>query len=248
MHAWRAALKSRPIPIARESGLAGSPLQNPAQSPFLLGSRVRRFGFHFPSRPPLPLSAGRSPFTMARRRRRVFRGRVPPDLHRAYGALARTLGHAVLSLIPPPTQAGTPCSACRGRGGAGCLACRRWEYLLRDGDPVAYRSLITRAVCAVAPSGSAPPPPLYTPGNGGHSQAKVLYDGAFPLPSFHFLSCFVPTLHRSCLLPTPYLRFPPGCLPACYSTFSSLGWRSSWWWWIGRVRQRTSSPAVAVRY
>ncbi|AQL06523.1 Telomerase reverse transcriptase catalytic subunit variant [Zea mays] len=109
---------------------------------------------------------------MARRRRRVFRGRVPPDLHRAYGALARTLGHAVLSLIPPPTQAGTPCSACRGRGGAGCLACRRWEYLLRDGDPVAYRSLITRAVCAVAPSGSATPPPLYTPGNGGHSQAK----------------------------------------------------------------------------
>ncbi|CAD6211237.1 unnamed protein product [Miscanthus lutarioriparius] len=113
---------------------------------------------------------------MTRRRRRGgARGRVPRELQQAYGALARTLGHAVLSLLPPPQPADTPCSAaCRGRGGAGCLACRRWGYLLRDGDPVAYRNLITRAVCAVAPAGSAPAPPRYTPGNAGHSQAKLV--------------------------------------------------------------------------
>ncbi|WVZ96854.1 hypothetical protein U9M48_042437 [Paspalum notatum var. saurae] len=113
---------------------------------------------------------------MARRRRRRPRrgsggtGRVPPELHRAYGTRARTLGHAVLSLLPPPPPPGTPCPVCRS--GAGCLACRRWAHLLREGDTVAYRSLVTRAVCAVAPD--APPPPRYTPGNAGHSQSMLV--------------------------------------------------------------------------
>nr|CAB3461941.1 unnamed protein product [Digitaria exilis] len=112
---------------------------------------------------------------MARRHRRRrrhggSRGGAPPELRLAYGARARTLGAAVLSLLPPPLPQGAPCPACRGGAAAGCLACRRWAYLLRDGDPVAYRGLVTRAVCAVA---AAPPPPRYTPGSAGHSQAKV---------------------------------------------------------------------------
>ncbi|XP_022680511.1 telomerase reverse transcriptase isoform X2 [Setaria italica] len=111
---------------------------------------------------------------MARRRRRASRGSAPPELRLAYGARARTLGRAVLSLLPPPPPQGAPCPACRGGGGAGCLACRRWAHLLRDGDPVAYCGLVTRAVCAVAPAGAAPPPPRYTPGNAGHSQAKLV--------------------------------------------------------------------------
>ncbi|RLN30845.1 telomerase reverse transcriptase [Panicum miliaceum] len=109
---------------------------------------------------------------MARRRRRASRGNAPPELRLAYGARARTLGRAVLSLLPPPPPPGAPCPACRG--GAGCLACRRWAHLLRADDPVAYRGLVTRAVCAVAPAGAAPPPPRYTPGNAGHSQAKLV--------------------------------------------------------------------------
>lgn len=172
-------------------------IQNPARPPiFPLGSRRVGIGFHFPSRPPtrfLRRDARLSSSKMTRRRRRGgSRGRVPRELHQAYGALARTLGHAVLSLLPPPTPAGTPCSACRGRGGAGCLACRRWGYLLRDGDPVAYRNLITRAVCAVAPAGSsAPAPPRYTPGNAGHSQAKVPYDSAYSPRLVFFVSPFL---------------------------------------------------------
>nr|CAB3465737.1 unnamed protein product [Digitaria exilis] len=114
---------------------------------------------------------------MARRQRRRrhsggSRGGAPPELRLAYGARARTLGAAVLSLLPPPLPPGAPCPACRGGGAAGCLACRRWAHLLRDGDPVAYRGLVTRAVCAVAPAAAAPPPPRYTPGSAGHSQAK----------------------------------------------------------------------------
>ncbi|XP_062202743.1 telomerase reverse transcriptase isoform X2 [Phragmites australis] len=106
---------------------------------------------------------------MARRRRRGSRGRAPLELRMAYGPRARPLGRTVLSFLPPP---GTPCPACRG--GAGCLACCRWAHLLRDDDPAAYRSLITRAVCAVAPACAAPPPPQYTPGSAGHSQAKLV--------------------------------------------------------------------------
>ncbi|CAM0148830.1 unnamed protein product [Urochloa decumbens] len=110
-----------------------------------------------------------------RRRRRGSSGSGPPELRLAYGARARTLGRAVLSLLPPPPPPGAPCPACRGGGrSAGCLACRRWAHLLRDGDPVAYRGLVTRAVCALAPAGAAPPPPRYTPGNAGHSQAKLV--------------------------------------------------------------------------
>ncbi|KAL6854295.1 hypothetical protein ACP4OV_019198 [Aristida adscensionis] len=110
---------------------------------------------------------------MARRRRRrrgVPCGRAPPELRLAYGTRARPLGHAVLSLLPP---SGSPCPACRGAA-AGCLACRRWAHLLRDGDPVAYRRLVTRAICAVAPRDAAPPPPRYTPGSSGLSQAKLV--------------------------------------------------------------------------
>ncbi|KAL6644134.1 hypothetical protein ACP70R_018900 [Stipagrostis hirtigluma subsp. patula] len=110
---------------------------------------------------------------MARRRRRAARGRAPPELRLAYGARACTLGHSVLSLLPRPPPPGTPCPACRGAAD-GCLACRRWAHLLRDGDPVAYRRLVTRAVCALAPGGTAPPPPRYTPGNSGLSQAKLV--------------------------------------------------------------------------
>ncbi|CAL5093865.1 unnamed protein product [Urochloa decumbens] len=113
-----------------------------------------------------------------RRRRRGSRGSGPPELRLAYGARARTLGRAVLSLLPPPPLPGAPCPACRGggsgSGSAGCLACCRWAHLLREGDPVAYRGLVTRAVCALAPTGAAPPPPRYTPGNAGHSQAKLV--------------------------------------------------------------------------
>lgn len=164
--------------------------KNPAHARFpRLGSRARRSAFISPPAHQLLAFSARSPFQvpkMTRRRRRRGgpgpgpRGRVPRELHLTYGALARTLGDAVLSLLPPPAPAppGTPCSACRGRGGAGCLACRRWGHLLRDGDPVAYRNLVTRAVCAVEPAGSAPPPPQYTPGNAGHSQAEVPYDCA----------------------------------------------------------------------
>ncbi|TVT97093.1 hypothetical protein EJB05_57678, partial [Eragrostis curvula] len=109
---------------------------------------------------------------MARPRRRGSRRCAPPELRLAYGARARPLGRAVLSLLPPPLPPGEPCPACRSS--AGCLACRRWAHLLRDGDPVAYRRLVTRAVCAVTPAGAAPPPPRYTPGNAGHSQAKLV--------------------------------------------------------------------------
>lgn len=113
------------------------------------------------------------------RRRRRWRaapgGQVPPELRLAYGARALTLGRAVFSLLPSPRHCESPCPACRGRVASGCLACRRWEHLLRDGDPVAYRRLITRAVCAIAADDlSAPPPPRYTPGNSGHSQARLV--------------------------------------------------------------------------
>uniref|UniRef100_A0A0E0BRK5 Telomerase reverse transcriptase n=1 Tax=Oryza glumipatula TaxID=40148 RepID=A0A0E0BRK5_9ORYZ len=110
-----------------------------------------------------------------RRRRAAPGGQVPPELRLAYGARALTLGRAVFSLLPSPRHRESPCPACRGRVASGCLACRRWEHLLRDGDPVAYRRLITRAVCAIAADDlSAPPPPRYTPGNSGHSQARLV--------------------------------------------------------------------------
>ncbi|XP_052138358.1 telomerase reverse transcriptase isoform X2 [Oryza glaberrima] len=110
-----------------------------------------------------------------RRRRVAPGGQVPPELRLAYGARALTLGRAVFSLLPSPRHRESPCPACRGRVASGCLACRRWEHLLRDGDPVAYRRLITRAVCAIAADDlSAPPPPRYTPGNSGHSQARLV--------------------------------------------------------------------------
>uniref|UniRef100_A0A0E0MLK1 Telomerase reverse transcriptase n=1 Tax=Oryza punctata TaxID=4537 RepID=A0A0E0MLK1_ORYPU len=110
-----------------------------------------------------------------RRRRAASGGQVPPELRLAYGARALTLGRAVFSLLPSPRHRESPCPACRGRAASGCLACRRWEHLLRDGDPVAYRRLITRAVCAVAADDlSVPPPPRYTPGNSGHSQARLV--------------------------------------------------------------------------
>ncbi|XP_066162081.1 telomerase reverse transcriptase isoform X2 [Oryza sativa Japonica Group] len=110
-----------------------------------------------------------------RRRRAAPGGQVPPELRLAYGARALTLGRAVFSLLPSPRHCESPCPACRGRVASGCLACRRWEHLLRDGDPVAYRRLITRAVCAIAADDlSAPPPPRYTPGNSGHSQARLV--------------------------------------------------------------------------
>uniref|UniRef100_A0A0E0J9B1 Telomerase reverse transcriptase n=1 Tax=Oryza nivara TaxID=4536 RepID=A0A0E0J9B1_ORYNI len=110
-----------------------------------------------------------------RRRRAAPGGQVPPELRLAYGARALTLGRAVFSLLPSPRHCESPCPACRGRVASGCLACRRWEHLLRDGDPIAYRRLITRAVCAIAADDlSAPPPPRYTPGNSGHSQARLV--------------------------------------------------------------------------
>ncbi|KAM0830648.1 hypothetical protein ACQ4PT_066085 [Festuca glaucescens] len=105
-----------------------------------------------------------------RRRRRAFGGR--PELRLAYGARARPLGRAILELLPPLPPPGTPCPACRGAA-AGCLACRRFAHLLRADDPVAYRRLVTRAVCAVQQAPDAPPPPRYTPGNAGHSQAQI---------------------------------------------------------------------------
>uniref|UniRef100_A0ACD5ZRJ4 Uncharacterized protein n=1 Tax=Avena sativa TaxID=4498 RepID=A0ACD5ZRJ4_AVESA len=106
-----------------------------------------------------------------RRRRRAFGGRT--ELRLAYGTRARPLGRAILALLPSPPPPGTPCPTCRGAA-SGCLACRRWAHLLRDGDPVAYRRLVTRAVCAVALAPAAPPPPRYTPGNAGHSQAQLV--------------------------------------------------------------------------
>ncbi|KAM0830645.1 hypothetical protein ACQ4PT_066085 [Festuca glaucescens] len=106
-----------------------------------------------------------------RRRRRAFGGR--PELRLAYGARARPLGRAILELLPPLPPPGTPCPACRGAA-AGCLACRRFAHLLRADDPVAYRRLVTRAVCAVQQAPDAPPPPRYTPGNAGHSQAQLV--------------------------------------------------------------------------
>ena len=111
---------------------------------------------------------------MARRRRRAFGG--SPELRLAYGSGTRRLGDAILSLLPPaaPPTPGAPCPACRGAA-AGCLACRRWAHLLRAGDPVAYRRLVTRAVCAVQQTPAPPPPPRYTPGNAGHSQAQVFF-------------------------------------------------------------------------
>ncbi|CAM0871602.1 unnamed protein product [Alopecurus aequalis] len=109
---------------------------------------------------------------MARRRRRRAFGRRP-ELRLAYGSGTRPLGAAILALLPPPTPGAAPCPACRGAA-AGCLACRRWAHLLRAGDPVAYRRLVTRAVCAVQRTPAPPPPPRYTPGNGGHSQAQLV--------------------------------------------------------------------------
>ncbi|GJM87552.1 hypothetical protein PR202_ga03519 [Eleusine coracana subsp. coracana] len=108
---------------------------------------------------------------MARPQRRGCRRSAPPELRLAYGPRARPLGRAILSLLPPPPPPGAPCPTCHSS--VGCLACRRWAHLLRESDPVAYRRLVTRAVCAVAPAGAAPLPPRYTPGNAGHSQAKV---------------------------------------------------------------------------
>uniref|UniRef100_A0A0E0FBG8 Telomerase reverse transcriptase n=1 Tax=Oryza meridionalis TaxID=40149 RepID=A0A0E0FBG8_9ORYZ len=161
-----------------ESSTSGStddaPLQNPASNG---------------QKPPIPLSPTgplrcrlvlhppHFPVAMPRRRRRRAApgGQVPPELRLAYGARALTLGRAVFSLLPSPRHRESPCPACRGRVASGCLACRRWEHLLRDGDPVAYRRLITRAVCAIAADDlSAPPPPRYTPGNSGHSQARLV--------------------------------------------------------------------------
>uniref|UniRef100_A0A0E0FBG6 Telomerase reverse transcriptase n=1 Tax=Oryza meridionalis TaxID=40149 RepID=A0A0E0FBG6_9ORYZ len=151
-----------------------APLQNPASNG---------------QKPPIPLSPTgplrcrlvlhppHFPVAMPRRRRRRAApgGQVPPELRLAYGARALTLGRAVFSLLPSPRHRESPCPACRGRVASGCLACRRWEHLLRDGDPVAYRRLITRAVCAIAADDlSAPPPPRYTPGNSGHSQARLV--------------------------------------------------------------------------
>ncbi|XP_048541234.1 telomerase reverse transcriptase [Triticum urartu] len=106
-----------------------------------------------------------------RRRRRAFGGR--PEVRLAYGSRARPLGRAILALLPPPPPPGAPCPVCRGAA-SGCLACRRWAHLLRDGDPVAYRRLVTRAVCAVEPAPAAPLPPRYTPGNAGHSQGQLV--------------------------------------------------------------------------
>ncbi|KAK3136501.1 hypothetical protein QOZ80_5BG0436870 [Eleusine coracana subsp. coracana] len=109
---------------------------------------------------------------MARPRRRGCRRSAPPELRLVYGPRARPLGRAVLSLLPPPPPPGAPCPTCHSS--VGCLACRRWAHLLRESDPVAYRRLVTRAVCAVPPAGAAPLPPRYTPGNAGHSQAKLV--------------------------------------------------------------------------
>ncbi|KAF0889778.1 hypothetical protein E2562_031457 [Oryza meyeriana var. granulata] len=144
-----------------------------------------------------------------RRRRAASGGRVPPELRLAYGARALPLGRAVFSLLPSPRQRESPCPACRGRAASGCLVCRLWEHLLRDGDPVAYRRLVTRAVCAVA--ADAPPPPRYTPGNSGHSQARVC-------PAALLLSAIAPALLICCLgyvhfsSSVDYLRQPFFCL------------------------------------
>lgn len=226
----RAASKSRPVRYSLSArSLADAPLLAPPRS-----GRAR-------ARLPPAMSRCRR-----RRRRGGSRGGAPPELRLAYGARARTLGAAVLSLLPPPPPPGEPCPACRG-GTAGCLACRRMAHLLRDGDPVAYRGLVTRAVCAVAPAGGAPPPPRYTVGSAGHSQAKVPSPTALLLASsFHFLaSLFACIAWFACFC---WLSEIAGCLPACCSTSSSFGRQSNPSWRIGRVQRRTSSAVVAVRY
>ncbi|KAM0899439.1 hypothetical protein ACQ4PT_021302 [Festuca glaucescens] len=98
--------------------------------------------------------------------RRPRRRRANPELRMAYGGRARTLGRAILDLVPPPE---VPCGGC-WRVTSGCLLCRRWAHLLRDDDLVAYRRLLTLAVCALDPA--APPPPRHTLGSVFQTQAE----------------------------------------------------------------------------
>ncbi|KAF3332749.1 telomerase reverse transcriptase catalytic subunit [Carex littledalei] len=86
------------------------------------------------------------------RRKRPKKGSVHPILRSAYGDRARNLKDTILSLLPPP-----PHSCHCDSTATGCLRCRGADHLLCQGDPTAYRHLISYAQCAVSSDAPAPP-------------------------------------------------------------------------------------------